>query len=536
MNSLYEAFLKSAEKYPDQDFIAVPPLPTRSYYQDGITFSYSEVADKVEELIDVYKRSGYGPGHRIGFLLENRPEYLMHFLAINALGMSSVPINPDYMHDEILYQMEHSEADLVIVIESRKDDIERVATECDKPLKIAVFESLTDSLPTPDLPAGIYPVTLETEACLLYTSGTTGRPKGCVLTNFYGLNAGQWYFDLGGLAAIREGQDRLYNPLPIFHMNAGVVSFCCMLISGGCMIVPDRFHPTSWWQEVCDTKATIIHYLGVVIPMLLNQPDNPLENQHHVRFGLGGGVEPELHELFEKRYGFPLLEVWGMTETGRIYCDCFEPREIDTRAFGKPLPGLEAKVVDDNDAEVARGTEGELLVRCSAEEPRKGFFKEYLKNPEATAEAWKGDWFHTGDTVIHGENDTLYFVDRKKNIIRRSGENIAAAEIEAAMQSHDAIAQIAIISVKDEVREEEVMACIVLMEGHQKSEQLARELFDFANTRLAYYKPPGWLLFVDSLPTTGTQKIQKTQIFPPDTDPRDEPGIFDFRKLKKKSR
>ncbi|MEH6402715.1 MAG: AMP-binding protein [Sneathiella sp.] len=536
METLYEAFKASAIKYADNGFLCVPPLAKRSYYPEGVEFTYSQCDEAIEDLKSAYAKAGYGYGHRIGFLLENRPEYVLHLIALNGLGISCVPINPDYMHDEVVYQMEHSDADLIVTIKDRLSDMEAVAKVRKTTLPVICVDDLLGSLPPAVTPAGHELPSRGTEASLLYTSGTTGRPKGCVLTNDYHLIAAYWYAELGGLIDIREGQERLYNPLPLFHMNAAVVSLGCMLVTGGCLIIPDRFHPRSWWQEVGDSRATIIHYLGVVPPMLLNQPESELETSHSVRFGIGAGVEPELHGVFEQRYGFPLHEVWGMTETGRILGVNSEPRQINTRAFGRPIHDLEAKIVGGDGTELPRGEPGELLIRCAGEDPRRGFFAGYLKNEEATAEAWEGGWFHTGDTVIQDETDMLFFVDRKKNIIRRAGENIAAAEVEATLQSHEAVAQIAVIAVKDEVREEEVMACIVLMPGVQPSEELASSLFEFGYKKMAYYKPPGWVLFLDSLPTTGTQKIQKTQIFEPGIDPRELDGIFDFRKLKKKQR
>jgi crotonobetaine/carnitine-CoA ligase len=246
-------------------------------------------------------------------------------------------------------------------------------------------------------------------------------------------------------------------------------------------------------------------------------------------------VEPQLHPAFEARFGFPLIEVWGMTETGRIYADCHEPRQITTRAFGRPFGGLEARVVDDADREVAPETEGELLVRWGGPEgPRHGFFAGYLKNAEATAEAWRGGWFHTGDAVRRTADGMLVFVDRKKNIIRRAGENIAAAEVEAVLQAHDAVAQVAVLAVPDEIREEEVMACVVPMPGVTADRALAEQLMAWALAKLAYFKAPGWILYVDGLPTTGTQKVQKTQIFPRGEDPRRRPGVLDLRELKKR--
>jgi acyl-coenzyme A synthetase/AMP-(fatty) acid ligase len=246
-------------------------------------------------------------------------------------------------------------------------------------------------------------------------------------------------------------------------------------------------------------------------------------------------VEPQLHEAFERRFGFPLVEVWGMTETGRIYADRVEPRRITTRAFGRPFGGFEARVVDDHDRDVVPETEGELLVRWGGPEgPRHGFFAGYLKNPEATAEAWRGEWFHTGDVVRQGADGMLFFVDRKKNIIRRAGENVAAAEVEATLQAHEAVAQVAVLAVPDEIREEEVMACVVPMPGVPADRALAEALVEWCRARLAYFKAPGWVLFVPALPTTGTQKVQKTQIFPRGEDPRQRAGALDLRERKKR--
>ena len=175
----------------------------------------------------------------------------------------------------------------------------------------------------------------------------------------------------------------------------------------------------------------------MVPPLLLGQPFSPADRAHKVRFGIGAGVEPQLHGRFEERFGFPLVEIWGMTETGRILAVTDEPRQIDSRAFGRPFGGLEARVVDAEDQELPRGAQGELVVRWGGPEgPRHGFFSGYLDNDAATATAWRTEWFHTGDTVRHDDTGMLYFVDRSKNMIRRAGENIAAAEVEAVLQAH----------------------------------------------------------------------------------------------------
>ena len=533
--TVFEAFRTTAGGSPGNAFVCVPPAPGRAYHPAGVERTYGEVEARVRALRDRYAAAGYGHGHRVALLLENRPEFFDHYLALNALGCSIVPINPDYRHDEMLYQMDHSEADLAVVIASRVEDFARVARERAKPLPVVDADALAPTLPSPSAAAHPGRPGLGTECSLLYTSGTTGKPKGCVLTNFYYLNAGAWYRDLGGRLAIRPGRERFYNPLPLFHMNHQAVTATCAILTANCLVMPERFSPSRWWPEIATAGATIVHYLGVVPPLLLNQPPSPHDRAHAVRFGLGAGVEPGLHPLFEERFGFPLVEVWGMTETGRVFADCHEPRQTTTRAFGRPIGHFEARVVDDHDREVPPETEGELLVRWGGPEgPRHGFFSGYLKNVEATEEAWGGGWFHTGDVVRRGADGMLFFVDRKKNIIRRSGENIAAAEVEAVLQAHDAVAQVAVLAVPDEIREEEVMACVVPMAGATADAALGEALAEWCLAKLAYFKAPGWILFVERLPTTGTQKVQKTEIFPRGEDPRRRPGALDLRDRKKR--
>ena len=386
----------------------------------------------------------------------------------------------------------------------------------------------------PPAPGGA--VTPDTPASILYTSGTTGRPKGCVLSHHYELASGAWYATRGFLSTFRDGGDRLYNPLPLYHVNAGVFSFYCMLLTGNCQVQTDRFRPDRWWPEIEQTGATVVHYLGVIAPMLLGRPPTAEDRRHQVRFGIGAGVEPTLHGPFEERFGFPLIEVWGMTEVVGGLFDNEPPRRVGTRAFGRiRTEGLELRVVDEADHDVPDGTPGQMLARHSEASPRKRFFSGYFDDPQATDAAWRGGWFHTGDVVLREADGMMHFVDRLKNIIRRSGENIAAAEVEAVLQTHPLVRQVSVLAVADEVREEEVLACVVLRDGHGDS-AAARVLFDFCNERLAYYKAPGWVWFAESLPTTGTQKIQKHEIFPKGTDPRQLPGMLDLRALKKRQR
>jgi acyl-CoA synthetase (AMP-forming)/AMP-acid ligase II len=528
-------FMATVSAHADCPFLAVPANESRAYLPSGFEITYGAAGARVEQLAGIYRQAGYGVGHRLATLLENRPQYVFHKLALNSIGVCCVPINPDYRAAEIAYLIEHSEPDLVLALGSRQALMqEALALSRHRP-RMITSDEFAAPLPKPSQPVRDARPIPETPASILYTSGTTGRPKGCVLSHGYEVASGAWYASLGGSAGLRPRQDRVYNPLPLYHVNSAVVSLLGVILTGNCQIQPDRFSPHRWWREVTETRASIVHYLGVIAPLLLNQPASDFERQHNIRYGIGAGIEPQLHRAFEQRFGFPLIEIWGMTEMVLVLADNFEPRQLGTRAFGRAVPGVDVRVVDDSDRDVSDAEPGEMLVRHSAETPRRGCFSGYLKDQAATEAAWRGDWFHTGDVVWRGADGMLHFVERKKNIIRRSGENIAAAEVEAVLLTHPDVQQAAVMAVKDELRDEEVLACVVLKRKVVENEA-AMALFQHCNERLAYYKAPGWLHIVACLPTTGTQKIQKHNIYPADIDPRRLADVIDLRALKRRER
>jgi acyl-CoA synthetase (AMP-forming)/AMP-acid ligase II len=536
-STIGETFMRAAREYATQSFLAVPADPARSYHPSGVEISYGQAADTVRLLKAAYAAAGYGIGHRIGLLLENRPEHMLHKLAMNAIGVCCVPLNPDHRPRELAYVLDHARIDLVVVLTSLEAQLRRGLAESHQQPVVVLFEAFDAAVPPAAQRAATTTPTSETSASVLYTSGTTGRPKGCLLSHGYELAAGAWYASRDGLTTFGEACERIYNPLPLFHVNASIFSFYCAMLKGNCQIQAERFQSSRWWTEVYESKATVVHYLGVVVPMLLGQPEHPHERDHCVRFAIGAGVEPQRHAAFEARFGFPLVEIWGMTEMVRAMIDNVAPRQVGTRAFGRAQPGVDVRVVDDRDVDVPDGQPGEMLVRHSAASPRRHFFSGYLDDDAATEMAWRGGWFHTGDIVTRDADGLLHFVDRRKNIIRRSGENIAAAEVEALLQTHPLVEQVAVLAVKDEVREEEVLACVVLKNrASADAGTAARTLFDFCHRNMAYYKAPGWILLTDAIPTTATQKIQKHQIFAPDVDPRMLDGIIDLRAFKKRDR
>ncbi|PCH71635.1 MAG: ATP-dependent acyl-CoA ligase, partial [Rhodobacteraceae bacterium] len=254
--SVFDAFSQAASRWPDRPFLNVLPETAGIYRVPAGEISFVTAQQDVAHLATRLSDAGYQKGHRVMLLLENRPAFFLWWLALNKLGISVVPVNPDLRLSEISYVIGHAEPVLAIAIATRVDDLHRAVAEAGIPLKVV----------TPDdpLPPARANATLayrdgpanNAEAALLYTSGTTGQPKGCIMTNDYFLEAGDWYVNTGGLCALDTNGERMITPLPIFHMNAMAYSFMAMLFVGGCLTILDRFHPRSWWASVRDSRAT----------------------------------------------------------------------------------------------------------------------------------------------------------------------------------------------------------------------------------------------------------------------------------------
>lgn len=500
--------------------------------------SYAEAWARTKALIGDFSGIADGGPQRVALLLENRPEMFLHWLALNALGISAAPLNPAWRSAELGYALAHSESRLVIALPERVAELREVVRQegLDVPVR-----SLGEALPElpPRSGAGRQPEdTADRECALLYTSGTTGKPKGCMLSNRYFTMIGDWYTALGGLCALDLGGDCLITPLPMHHMNAMACSTMVMLVNGGCIVPLDRFHPRSWWREVRESGATIVHYLGVMPAILLKLKEDPDERRHGVRFGFGAGVGSRQHVPFEERFGFPLVEAWAMTETGASAAMIanHEPRKQGTACFGRPLPAVEARIVDDRANDMDADQPGELWVRHAGADPRLGFFSGYFRDAAATEAAWEGGWFHTGDIVARDPDGDMHFIDRKSNLIRRSGENIAAVEVEGVLADHEAVAEAGVVAAPDEIRGDEVFACIRPKGGSVDpgdAQSLAEDLVRYCLKRLAYFKAPGYVAFVDVLPHTTTEKLDRAALKSLAADLRDRGDCVDTCSMKR---
>lgn len=500
----------AAARHGAAPFLHIPVNAAAAYSEKAIDLTYAEAAAGAAELRRQYKDIGLGTGDRVGLILDNRAEFFLHWFALNGLGVSIVPLNGEATPEDLAYIVNDSGLRLIVALTERLPLAHKVAALATEPPPVSDAQDIGVVAPLRMEPPAAEPDG-RTECALLYTSGSTGRPKGCILSNTYFHLMGDWYRSLGGLCEIRPG-DRLLTPLPLVHMNALATSTMAMILTGGCIIQLDRFHPSNWWETVEESGATIVHYLGVLPAILLNMPAEPHERAHKVRFGFGAGINPKHHAPFEKRFGFPLIEAWSMTEVGgaAAVIASHEPRHVGTSCFGKPGDFMEWRLVDDAGQDVPRGTPGELLVRRAGPDPRFGFFSGYHNRPEDTEEAWAGGWFHTGDMVREGEDGSLHFVDRKKSIIRRSGENISSLEVEAVLSQMPGVRAVGVAPVPDEIRGEEVFAAIVA-DGHH-SGAAAEEIVAGALQSLTYYKVPGYVAFLDALPLTASQKLQRGEL------------------------
>src|SRR5690606_4708052 len=362
---------------------------------------------------------------------------------------------------------------------------------------VVTTDELAAVAPAP--PPDPFTPTPETPTNIQYTSGTTGAPKGCVLPHRYWTTLAD---DLATAFPAITSDDVLLTAQP-FHYIDPQWNVALGLRSGATLVVLDRFHPSTFWQKVRDHGVTWFYCLGLMPTLLLRMPACPEDREHRVRAITASAIPPELHAELEQRWGVPWYEAFGMTETGgdiRMYPGDHDEL-VGSGCIGRPAAHREVVVADEHGVPVPRGTGGELLIRGT------GLMHRYHDDPDATAEAFRGGWFHTGDIARMDEQGRVFYVGRTKDMIRRSGENIAADEVEQALLLHPDVESAAVVAVPDELRGEEVKAYVVLAASRSPE-----ELATFCETKLARFKVPRYWSIVDSLPRTPSERVAKGRL------------------------
>jgi crotonobetaine/carnitine-CoA ligase len=469
--------------------------------------TYEDFLSSVLRVANGLRSLGVKKGDKVAILLPNCLEFPYSWLAANIIGAVMVPVNARFVDHEIEYVLWHSEVGTLVTSQDHLETMERLkgrlphlgtivnVGDGQVPGTLA-FSTLLHS--PVELPAST--VGPDDDAVILYTSGTTGMPKGCVATHEYFLNLGEIQGQLFQLTS----EDRVFTAQPFYYIDPQWNTIMVML-HNATLVVAERFSTSRFWDQVRNNKVTCFYCIGSMTSFLYNMPPSKLDKQHRLRMVQTSGIPPRIHQAWEERFGVPVYEVYASTETtADVAVTQDMDRKVGTACIGQPVHYREVKIVDQDDVEVPRGEVGEILLKRG-----RGMMKEYYKDPEATAHAFRGGWFHSGDLGYQDEDGDYHFVGRKKDIIRRGGENISAASVEQVLMDHPQILDAAVVAVPDTIRGEEVKAYVVPISGEQVTPQ---EVIHYCEQNMAVFKVPRYLEFRDSLPKTPSERVQKQKL------------------------
>ena len=489
--TLIDALREAARRWPDRAAWTFDP---------GERFTFADV----DRLTTGYARAlgerGVRRGDRVAVMLGNEPAFPLTWLALSRLGAAMVPVSTKYQSADAGHVLRASGASAIVagaafepLLRHLQPDVpglrrvlpaaEIAAAARETPADFA----LADGGPGPDDIANVQ-----------FTSGTTGRPKGCLLPHRY------WTQLAGGLVAefpYLTAGDVMLTAQP-FHYIDPQWNVAGSLLSGAELVILDGFHPSSFWAKVREHRVTYFYCLGAMPTLLLRMPPDPADRDHAVRAVQCSAIPPALHRELESRWGVPWYETFGMTETGadlRV-TDLDHDELVGTGCLGLPARYRQARIVDAAGQPVPAGQAGELTLAGP------GMMDGYLDDPEATARVMRDGWFHTGDLGRMDEHGRVYLTGRLKDMIRRGGENIAAREVEEVLLTHPAIRLAAVTSVPDEIRGEEVKAYYV---GDGVGPDV---LAEYCRARLAAFKVPRFWQPAPDLPRTDSERVAKSRL------------------------
>jgi carnitine-CoA ligase len=507
---------KSAARYGEKKAII--------FEQEAMSLSYRELNENVNKYANALRSLGVKKGDRVSVMLPNCHEFPLTWLAIAKLGAVMVPTNINYKAHDLEYILKDSGASVIVIhpekipiyreVKSRCPDVKEILRVGEGEDKIGhslaeIVQAASAQLSPSDLSPGDL-------VNIQYTSGTTGFPKGCMLTHEYWLT-------LGWLTGRRvEENDTFLSVQPFYYMDPqGQVIMT--LTSGATMVLAGKYSPSKYMGLVRQYGVTCSLTPRAIL--LYKQPESPLDGQNKLRFVTFFGFPPHFHKKFEERFNVIAREGYGMTEIGSCMRVPLEDGHMTgSGSVGVPLKYREVRIVDENGHDVLQGEIGELWVRGP------GIFKGYYNKPEINSGSFTGEWFHTGDLFRQDEKGYYYIVGRKKDMVRRHAENISASEVENVIRLHPKVLDVAVVPVPDEIRGEEVKAYIIPKPGERPEAIPPEELIAFCLERIAKFKVPRFIEYRESFPRTPTERVEKHKLIAEKKDLRS--GSYDAEEKK----
>ncbi|ADP19052.1 AMP-binding enzyme family protein 26 [Achromobacter xylosoxidans A8] len=477
-------------------------------YQNGdiSQLSYIQLREAARGFAAGLQARGVMPGDRVFVFMGNTAEYVPLWMGLMLAGAVIVAGNIYLTAPEVAYQLEHCQPALALVEPTHEALIREVCAGMAQPPDIVAVargslgpEGLSGALAGAPADYQAPDQGSDDLAQILYTSGTSARPKGVMLTQANLLWCGQAGAANSGLSR----SDRVFNNKPLFHANCQETVLSC-LTAGATAVIGERYSATRYLRQLIEHRITICSLSGMLCRTLLNQPPTPFDQAHQVRYaGYAINISEAEIAAFIERFRIPLRNGYGQSET-MLYIT-LQPHASPSSypSIGRATPDREVFVVDDDNQPVAAGAVGEIVVRGR---PGRTLTLGYYRDPAATQAVFEGGWLHTGDLGYQDAKGNFFFFGRKKEVIKRAGENISAAEVEEALMGHPAVRDVAVVGIPDPVRDQSVKAFIVLHAGHQAD---ADAIKAFCAQRLAYFKVPEQVQFMAELPRNASGKVQK---------------------------
>jgi long-chain acyl-CoA synthetase len=491
MTNLATLLTDTVAKHPDRLAIKL----------DDVALPYAVIDQAVGRAAGLLASRGVGAGDRVGLMLPNVPYFPFVFYGALRLGAVVVPMNPLLKRREVAFHLEDSGAKLLVAWHGFAEAAEPGAADAGAELILVEPGQFEQLLGGADVIDDVADRADDDTAVILYTSGTTGTPKGAELTHGNLRAATQISRDL-----VDAGTDSVtFGGLPLFHVFGLTCGLNTSVLAGGALTLLPRFDPAKALEIVQRDKVTTFLGVPTMYAALLNHPDCSRFDVSSLELCVSGGAAMPVEILrgFEEAFGCKVLEGYGLSETCAIASFNQPDRERRAGSIGLPVPGVEMKVVDDDDNEVAQGDVGEILVRGPV------VMRAYWNREDATADTLVDGWLRTGDMARVDDDGYFHIVDRKKELIIRGGFNVYPREIEEVLYEHPAVREAAVLGVPHESLGEEIGAAVALKDGEDASEE---EIRDYVKSNVAAYKYPRRVWFVDELPKGPTGKILKREI------------------------